>query len=477
MTHRELDDLFRANSERGDFTPQPEEWEAMTQLLEADERRRRLGKVVSLAWMALFATLIGWGTYGAYRVISSPSDSAPTTTQLSTPLHEATPFAAGSPSLSTTTLTGSDATSNPLSSAPAGAASTGVASSATATVLPGSATVVGLSPKHVSRPSVETEKSGHFSDARPAAVKTQVTPTPTRTATGSQVQASASSATVEVQQALRTAGTKVPVASEKRKSEPSFASQNTLAQPPPELAATALRVQRLHPRSLELIASGKVPATLSVPQIQPSAGPLTVARPKAQRPRFSFGTLAAGEVTSVGMQQELRWGARGGVVAHASILPHWEVQTGLTYGRKRYHAAPDHYHMVDGFWVGGVEATDTESKTDILEVPLLLTYHLRDQSQYSSLFVSAGLTSYFLRKEEFSYAYPHEVPGQNHGHSMYNQHRTVMGVLQFQLGYRLRATDKLAYRISPFVSVPLDGVGYGEVQLYTGGVSFELELH
>ena len=429
MTHSELDDLFRANGERGEFTPQAEEWEAMTRLLDADDRRVRLGKLMSLAWMALFVGLIAWGTYGAYRVLQ-PDEQLTETAELTTPeLPSGTAPVVAAP-------------------APSGKTVLAPASGGLAVETTGDA------------PSSQLARDGVREAARGMVRETSALSEERRSAPP------ASALPVSVQnRAGSAAGQDVAAA---------HGAVEASASPKVETqAAVDLNFTRLPLRAWATPTDGgDVPL-----QVLPVRRPPQPTLPKPRlRPQLSYGLLGAGEVTSVGMERALRWGARGGVIAHVGLGRHWEAQLGLSYGRKRYHAAPDHYHMAEGFWVGGVAATDTESAADIWEVPLLATYHLRDRRRESSVFVSAGLTSYLLRKETFAYSYSREVPDQNHGHSMYNQHRTVLGIAQFQLGYRLLQGDRLTYRISPFVSVPLSGVGYGDVQLYTGGVSVEVEL-
>jgi len=80
VTHQELDDIFRANSERGEFAPQPGEWEEMTAMLDEDERKERHARWVSIGWMSLFILLICAGVYGLWSnqsgVASNPAPIA-----------------------------------------------------------------------------------------------------------------------------------------------------------------------------------------------------------------------------------------------------------------------------------------------------------------------------------------------------------------------------------------------------------------
>ena len=47
-----------------------------------------------------------------------------------------------------------------------------------------------------------------------------------------------------------------------------------------------------------------------------------------------------------------------------------------------------------------------------------------------------------------------------------------MGLLNFSLGYEFSPTPKLGIAAEPFIKVPITGIGWGKVDLYTIGGYF-----
>jgi len=450
VTPNELDDLFRANSERATFTPRDEEWDAMRGLLETEERQHRQAQLVSLAWFALFAGLIIWGTIGAYQL---------TTARVLTHLPVSIPAA----------IT--------------------VAEPEVAAIAPA---------RKVSTPSVRVGRTRQLSPKPPfhSAAVTAEPETITRSELGEDAQTPAPRLTSAVAgmrsnnahlaQTLNSrenaTGGRSRVGGNSQGTSPRDASlqdaMSSSAKPAYSLHSNSSHwsnPQIISSRPLHLQASildhDKLVVTTH-PKANTPQAPVASAR---ARPVLSFGLLGAGEVSSVGMSRALRWGARGGAVAHLQLGKFWEGQIGLTYGQKSYYAEAADYNMPADMWVGGVAATATECKVHLLEMPILLTYHLVDPDQQSGVFLSGGVTSYYLSKEKFSFNYNETVPNQMMGQTMKLRQTSLLAALQLQVGYRFKS-QQVAYRLSPFVSIPIDGLGYGDVQLYTGGLSVELEF-
>ncbi len=414
MTPSELDDLFRSNSERSDFTPHHEEWKQMSALLDADAKRERNNRVVSIFWMMLFLSLITWGTFSLVR---SANLSTPSADIQQVP--QANNF--------------QNTTAHP------------------------SYLDTALEPNFKFEPAIASQP-----DAATELTTTQ--PQSAQPAPFAMQQSAAKSTASTVTAVLRATPANATLANTASGAPaldiPSDAHKdagNLVNLPSPDL-------RHLNSNNADLI-DAELPA-IGTPR------PVKITSKAA--PRFSVGAFAAGEASAVGMSEPLRWGARAGIVVHAAVLRHWELQLGLSYGRKCYEAGADDYAMPAGFWYNDIPAANTKSKTDVFEVPVLATYHFR-QNNTSGLFASAGLTSYFLNRESFDYEYQRYDPNARRELQMRNVHKNILSVAQVQLGYRLVTSHGLAYRLAPFVSIPFGGVGYTGVQLYSGGIGLEVE--
>lgn len=506
MTHSELDDLFRANSDRADFSPQPGEWEEMTAMLDADERRERYKKLVASAWMVLFVALIVWGTFGAYHYATDGILKEAILDENATPSFVNPSFEKDNNS------TVSEADGSSLGKIANAQAINSEPDNQQIDIQSNLPAVEDAGSK-LEGPGLESTSSPAFAKTKQQKVRTlsQEIVSPAKGGSNS-VETSSSKVELEsstnnpqaslklvkndtsldklvesdtqVQESLlrtnilNSSGIEDNLIGSFEEEKNNAASQLnlnkvTLIDESNQKALTMLSGNGLKP--IEYSSDDEV--NLTVPSILENSplnpAPITIARKIPVE--WSLGILGAGEVTSVAMSTALRWGLHGGVNVHVSPLEHWDFQLGLNYGRKLYHASKDQYHMAEGFWPGDVAAIDTESKTNFFEIPVMASYLLKGRAK-PSVFISAGASTYILQREEFTYKYPMEVPGQVYNHSMKFQNCNVLAVANFQLGYRIPTSNGVAYRLSPFVQIPLQGIGYGAVDLYTGGVSFEVEF-
>ena len=505
MTHSELDDLFRANSDRGEFSPQPGEWEEMTALLDADERRERYKKIVSVAWMFLFVVLIVWGVFGAYyfskdqnqqqAVLESFVDTngEESSAEIAQELVPNGQVSTGSTDHYTDNQLDGDARGD-LSAQEAekgslraveegnanGFATSAFAKTGSRAYLPDSDSSIDVV-SVVKDDSVNTAQTpftgGLLKDAQVSSLSSG-NPASSLDQRGASKLEPDSRVDKDNQEQAFLAGLKV----ENDRIEEGNSSDYEIGK---NVLRSAISTEIDEPSAtilstLEISGIRKVRSeeyALTIPSIQEINifTPKVVVKKRSVPTYYRLGVIGAGEVTSVGMESALRWGIHGGFNVHVMPAEHWGFQAGLLYGRKLYHAREGAYHMKPGFWTGDVAATDTESKSNFFEIPMMATYFLRGRSERSML-LTAGISSYIFQREEFSYEYPMELPGQIHNHSMKFKNSSLFGIANIQIGYRIPTDQRLAYRISSYAQVPLSGVGYGSVALYSGGVSFEVEF-
>jgi len=49
-------------------------------------------------------------------------------------------------------------------------------------------------------------------------------------------------------------------------------------------------------------------------------------------------------------------------------------------------------------------------------------------------------------------------------------------VVRLSAGYEKKLTDKISFVTEPYLTVPLAGVGFGKVKLYSSGILFSLNI-
>ena len=108
------------------------------------------------------------------------------------------------------------------------------------------------------------------------------------------------------------------------------------------------------------------------------------------------------------------------------------------------------------------------------EVPVYASYHFKTNRK-SGWFVSLGLSSYFMKKEDYTYHYKYSNGNpvsrywQNTDPSNY-----WFSILGVSGGWEKGFGHGLSLGIAPYAKIPLKGVGFGNMQLSSYGLNLLL---
>ncbi|MER3497915.1 MAG: hypothetical protein C4308_04410 [Chitinophagaceae bacterium] len=111
----------------------------------------------------------------------------------------------------------------------------------------------------------------------------------------------------------------------------------------------------------------------------------------------------------------------------------------------------------------------------VLEVPVSVSYHFLQRKTWL-LFGSAGLSSYFMKKEKYVYWYKNTTNGSeyNYAKNYSNENKHWFSVLNLSAGYSRQLSQKFSVSAEPYLRLPLKGVGEGKVKLNSGGILFSI---
>lgn len=175
------------------------------------------------------------------------------------------------------------------------------------------------------------------------------------------------------------------------------------------------------------------------------------------------GTVEAGDFGP----RDHRYGAR----LDYRITNKLSVGTGAYLSNVCYRVDGKNYKASEGFWVQGIVPEDVEADCDVLEVPISVTWFPYG-SDRSGLYLGGGLTSYFLRTEQFTFKYG-QMPASNAPLSWReeNTNNHLFGLGQINLGYQHKAGRRSAFQVEGFVQLPLTKIGHGKVNLMAVGAA------
>jgi hypothetical protein len=110
---------------------------------------------------------------------------------------------------------------------------------------------------------------------------------------------------------------------------------------------------------------------------------------------------------------------------------------------------------------------------DMWDIPLIGTYHFKYNGK-GNYFASLGTSSYFMKKENYSYLYYVNNQTYNRSASYPSTDQHLFALLHISGGIEKPIGKHLTGIIEPYAKIPMSGVGFGSIELSSFGVNFSL---
>jgi hypothetical protein len=213
------------------------------------------------------------------------------------------------------------------------------------------------------------------------------------------------------------------------------------------------------------------PALAKQRNIAAAAFPETRPRKKERNKRFYAGLIGGLDATAIKFQRVENAGYDLGVLAGYSFGKKWSIETGLLADKKFYYSEGEYFNTSKVYVPPNSKITSVEGNCSMWELPLSIRYNLKTSPNHS-WFVTGGVSSYFMKKENYSYGYYYFSNGQTHyyDHSYESSSKTIFSVAQISGGYTRRIGKIADLRIEPYFKIPLRGVGIGSMPFQSAGI-------
>ena len=214
------------------------------------------------------------------------------------------------------------------------------------------------------------------------------------------------------------------------------------------------------------------------PNQDESTSVASVKNNKQKKSNSIFISLSTGpDVSMVGLNKPGTTKLLGGVGIGYTLNDRLTLRTGFYTSRKIYSAAKEDYKP-DAPPVNYMYLESISANCKVYEVPLSLSYHF-ERSSKQNFFASVGLSSYFMKKEDYDYLY--KYPGNppvsyTHRYSFTNENNHFFSVVGISAGYQRNISKTFSMTVEPYVKFPIKGVGYGNVKLNGAGVLFSATM-
>jgi hypothetical protein len=220
-----------------------------------------------------------------------------------------------------------------------------------------------------------------------------------------------------------------------------------------------------------VVVSEKILDTAAtIPKIDSSAVIAKKKIPSNKSSRFSAGISFGPDISSIGLTNTGKLKMQAGITLGYDINSHLTIRTGLLVSRKIYTADSADYHPPANFWSYYPNLQNIRANCLIYEIPLNIAYTFNQNNKHN-WFISAGLSSYLMKKETYVYDYKNTW-GQNETYTRNysNENSHFFSVLGLSGGYKYNFTSRFSLTAEPYVRIPFAGVGFGKVKLNSAGV-------
>ena len=235
----------------------------------------------------------------------------------------------------------------------------------------------------------------------------------------------------------------------------------------------------LHTGNTRVPAKLNGPSRMGLKEIKPLPEGAKQQDRKDQPPSrkgFSIG-LMLGPVFNVAPSLQYgRIGVDAGILLNYHVNNRWSFSTGAVYSIKPYGGTRSDYGVLKN-WPPPYDPDKTikhiDANCNVLDIPLNINYTFMDRPAYT-LSATAGISSYFMLEEKYVYKYQNAY---DQTRELSNQHQHYFSVLNLAFTYQFPLGRHTSLGIQPYAKVPLKGLGFGEVKLYSTGVTVQMNLN
>lgn len=187
---------------------------------------------------------------------------------------------------------------------------------------------------------------------------------------------------------------------------------------------------------------------------------------------ISVGLSFAPDFNSLGLADEKKVTGKLGAKLFWEFLPRTQLELGVFYNNKKYIASGEQYKPPAGYWAyytNGEVPTEVDGSCRVIDIPIVLSYRLLDRNKWS-LVVAGGVSTYILLDQYYYYRFDQPNPGASEGWNTRENETLKWRIADLSLGWEYDLNTQTTLRVEPYVQIPMDEVGWGNVSLHGSGV-------
>lgn len=185
--------------------------------------------------------------------------------------------------------------------------------------------------------------------------------------------------------------------------------------------------------------------------------------------KLSYSFLIGPDVSTIKLQRTSKVGYSAGFMLGYQLSSKFTIEGGVLWDKKTYYT--------DGRYVDTARfklpphsvVINAEGYCNMIELPVNIRYNFKTE-QNQKWFVSAGLSSYLMHKEEYDLNYERYNQAYVKDYGYMNSTKDWFSILNLSAGYQKSIGRNTGISIAPYVKLPLRGVGIGKLPISSTGL-------
>lgn len=184
--------------------------------------------------------------------------------------------------------------------------------------------------------------------------------------------------------------------------------------------------------------------------------------------RLAVGFVVSPDLSTAGsLSNFYDPGFKGGLQAEYALTRNISLVSGVAISNVKYKATGQEYHPPRS-WNYGVMPDQTTAVCMMLDIPLYLKVNIFN-FDHSRFFATAGVSSYIFLNEDYRFSYNGDASGLETSWSEQTGTRYWLSNAGLSVGFEYDLSPSWTIRAEPHIKIPLKGVGWGNVNLYSMG--------
>ncbi len=192
------------------------------------------------------------------------------------------------------------------------------------------------------------------------------------------------------------------------------------------------------------------------------------------KPGFSISLVGGFDYSAIHGTKSTNAGFNSGLLFQYDLNKRWSIVSGGIFTKKFYEALPQNFNPPKHYWTTYVTLHYVEGFCEMIDIPINIRYNAFAKNN-TRLYASAGVSSYIMTHQNYDYYYTRAGQYTQKNWDTKSQSNYWFGVANISAGVEQKIGNKFSVELEPFIKVPIQGVGFGQMDITTYGAMFHLK--